>query len=99
MDVFRFEESLEQTAPPAGVSPALEALWHERRGNWDRAHTIAQDIAGADGAWVHAYLHRREGDQSNAAYWYDRAGKPVQRGSLDDEWRAIVEALLTSPEG
>ena len=89
-----FEASLRGSAPPAGVPGALEALWYERRGDWDRAHEIAQDIAGSDGSWVHAYLHRREGDLSNAAYWYRQAGKPVARGNLDDEWRAIVEALL-----
>ena len=96
MDVDRsiFEESVKQTAPPAGITPALEALWHERRGDWDKAHRIAQDIAGPEGAWVHAYLHRREGDQANAAYWYERAAQPVASGSLDDEWRSIVEALL-----
>ena len=94
MDVATFEESLAKTAPPDGVSEALQALWHERRGNWERAHEIAQEIASPDGSWVHAYLHRREGDQSNASYWYRRAGKPVMRGNLDEEWRAIVEALL-----
>jgi hypothetical protein len=95
VDLADFEESLQGSAPPAGVSGTLEALWHERRGNWDRAHEIAQDIAGTDGSWVHAYLHRREGDLSNAAYWYRQARKPVARGNLDDEWRGIVEALLT----
>jgi len=89
-----FEASLRASAPPASVHGALEALWHERRGDWDRAHEIAQDIAGADGSWVHAYLHRREGDESNAAYWYRRAGKPIARGSLDEEWRAIVDTFL-----
>jgi hypothetical protein len=90
-----FEESLTHAAPPQGLSEALQALWHERRGDWDRAHQIAQEIGGPDGAWVHAYLHRREGDESNAAYWYRHAGKPLTRGNLDEEWRAIVEALLT----
>ena len=94
VDLADFEASIQGAAPPAGVHGALEALWHERRGDWDRAHEIAQDIAGTDGSWVHAYLHRREGDQSNAAYWYRQAGKPIARGTLDDEWRAIVEALL-----
>jgi hypothetical protein len=94
MNIDAFEESLVQPAPPAGLSPAVEALWHERHGDWDRAHKIAQDISGPEGAWVHAYLHRREGDESNAAYWYAQAGKPVVRGSLDDEWRAMAEALL-----
>jgi hypothetical protein len=94
VDASSFEESLTAAAPPAGLPRALEALWHERRGNWDRAHQIAQEIAGPDGAWVHAYLHRREGDQSNAEYWYGQASKPAARDSLDDEWRAIVSALL-----
>ena len=94
MDLAQFEESLQSATPPEGAPPLLEALWHERRGNWDRAHEIAQDIAGSDGSWVHAYLHRREGDQSNAAYWYRRAGKPVARGDLDEEWRAVVDTLL-----
>jgi hypothetical protein len=94
VNLAEFEASLHASAPPAGVHGALEALWHERRGDWDRAHEIAQDIAGTDGSWVHAYLHRREGDQSNAAYWYRRAGKPVMRGDLDDEWREIVESFL-----
>jgi hypothetical protein len=94
VNLAEFEASLRRTSPPADVRGALAALWHERRGDWDRAHEIAQDIAGADGSWVHAYLHRREGDQSNAAYWYRQAGKPVARGSLDDEWRAIVGTFL-----
>jgi hypothetical protein len=89
-----FEESLNGPAPPAGLSPALEALWHERRGDWERAHEITQDIDSREAAWVHAYLHRREGDQPNAAYWYRHAARPVRHGSLDQEWRDIVEALL-----
>jgi hypothetical protein len=94
MNIDAFEESLVQPTPPAGLSPAVEALWHARHGDWDRAHKIAQDIPGPEGAWVHAYLHRREGDESNAAYWYGQAGKPVSQGSLDDEWRAMVQTLL-----
>ena len=94
MDLRSFEQSLTHTTPPAGLSPLLEALWHERRGAWERAHDIAQDIAGSDAAWVHAYLHRREDDRSNAAYWYRQAARPVMRGDLDDEWRSIVAALL-----
>lgn len=90
-----FEESLTGTTPPAGLAPAVRALWHERRGDWDQAHAIAQDDAGRDGAWVHAYLHRREGDRSNAAYWYRQAGRPVAHGNLDEEWQAIVRTLLS----
>jgi hypothetical protein len=94
VNLAEFEASLRGSTPPDGVHGALAALWHERRGDWDRAHEIAQDISGADGSWVHAYLHRREGEQSNAAYWYRRAGKPIARGSLNDEWREIVGSLL-----
>jgi hypothetical protein len=94
MDLAAFERSLAATAPPANLPPLPKALWHERKGDWHLAHEIAQDIDTPEAAWVHAYLHRREGDQSNAAYWYRQAGKPVHRGDLDEEWRAIVSALL-----
>ena len=71
------------------------ALWHDGKGDWNRAHEVAQDVEDEAGAWVHAYLHRKEGDESNAAYWYRRATRPVERGSLDAEWKQIVEALLS----
>ena len=89
-----FEASLGDPAPPPGLTPALQALWHERRGSWERAHEIAQNHDDDACAWVHAYLHRREGDLSNAAYWYRRAGRPAARGDLDREWRDMVRALL-----
>lgn len=82
----------QSNAPPVG--DALRALWHDRRGDWEAAHTIAQDIHDETGSWIHAYLHRKEGDRSNAAYWYRRAGKPVASGPLDAEWTTIVAALL-----
>jgi hypothetical protein len=94
MDVVAFERTLTEGAPPGGVSVLLKALWHERKGDWTRAHEIAQDIDTPEAAWVHAYLHRREGDTSNAGYWYRQAGKPVNRRDMDEEWRAIVAALL-----
>ena len=94
MDVATFERSLTQPAAPGGLPPLLEALWYDRRGDWNRAHDITQDLSGNDAAWVHAYLHRREGDLSNAAYWYRQAGRPVCHAALEDEWRVIVEALL-----
>lgn len=81
-------------ADPGSFSGALRALWHDGHGNWEQAHTVAQDVDGPDGAWVHAYLHRKEGDAGNAAYWYRRAGQPVARGELTLEWEAMVEALL-----
>jgi hypothetical protein len=94
MTLADFKATLSAPALPAGLSPALAALWHDARGDWDAAHGVAQDIESPDGAWIHAYLHRKEGDASNAAYWYKRAGKPVSSASLDAEWNAIATALL-----
>jgi hypothetical protein len=78
----------------SGAAPLLRALWHEARGRWDEAHRIAQDVDTADGAWVHAYLHRREGDLGNARYWYRRADRPEATDALDAEWTRIAETLL-----
>jgi hypothetical protein len=94
MDLEAFRRSLSDAAPPAGVATALEALWHDAHGDFDRAHDLAQNDEGGDGDWVHAYLHRKEGDAGNAAYWYRRAGKPVCRETLEAEWEAIARALL-----
>jgi hypothetical protein len=79
--------------PPDGLAPALEALWWVAKGEWDRAHALVQDDEGRDAAWVHAHLHRVEGDLPNAAYWYRRAGRPLETGPLDAEWDAIAAAL------
>jgi len=86
--------SVAQPAPPPGLKPLLEALWWEAKGDWERAHQIAQAIGSPEAARVHAYLHRREGDTANAAYWYRRAGCPESRQSLDQEWHEIASALL-----
>ena len=94
MTLEQLDASLTQPVPPEGLSSLLRALWYERRGDWDQAHKIAQEIHDADGAWIHAYLHRREGDLANAAYWYRVAGRPVESGDMDAEWRAIVTELL-----
>ena len=85
-----------ETAPPSGISPAVEAMWLAKAGRWDAAHDLCQDIEGAAGAWIHAWLHREEGDFSNAAYWYARAGKPVPAAavSLEEEWLQIAGTLL-----
>ncbi|MEX2271787.1 MAG: hypothetical protein WD690_09965 [Vicinamibacterales bacterium] len=93
MTLDAFRATLSKAAPPA-VNPALTALWWDGKGDWTRAHETAQDIDDETGAWVHAYLHRKEGDESNAAYWYRRAKKPVAQDSLESEWARIVEALL-----
>jgi len=92
-----FQATLADANPP-DVSLLLVSLWHDARGNWEKAHNIAQDVDDEDGSWVHAYLHRKEGDLGNAGYWYRRASRPVASGSLNVEWNAIVDALLaTSP--
>lgn len=89
-----FKASLAAETPPAGLSLALEALWWQGKGDWERAHDVAQDGHDADCSWVHAHLHRVEGDLGNAAYWYARARRPVERGPLDKEWQAISSTLL-----
>ena len=95
MTLEEFRESLSRSPkPPPGLKPLLEALWHDALGDWDRAHTLAQEVETKDGAWVHAYLHRKEGDLDNAGYWYRRASRDRFTGNLDDEWTSIVTALL-----
>ena len=89
-----FQQSLTATEQPAGLTLALAGLWWDAKGDWTRAHESAQQDEGRDGSWVHAYLHRKEGDQGNAAYWYSRADKPVCREPLDVEWLGIARALL-----
>ncbi len=88
-----FRDSLNGTAPPE-LAPPLRALWWDGKGDWDRAHEAAQEDGGKDGAWVHAYLHRKEGDQPNARYWYSRAGRAMPSVSLDEEWADLVQSLL-----
>jgi hypothetical protein len=92
MTIDEFRASLSAADPPA-VSAALRALWHDARGDWNAAHAVAQAIEGPTGARVHAYLHRKEGDLANAAYWYDRARQPVATDPLPAEWERIVTAL------
>ncbi len=94
MDFDTFKESLAAHDPPTYLGLALEALWHVAKGDWDTAHERAQKQEDRDGSWVHAHLHRQEGDPVNAAYWYRRAGKPVASGPLEEEWEMIVRALL-----
>ena len=90
-----FRDSLSGAAPPEGLAPALVALWHAARDEWDRAHEVVQDHEGeADCDWVHAHLHRVEGDTANAGYWYHRARQPVASGDLAAEREAIAAALL-----
>ena len=97
MTFSEFKDTTKKAEPPAGLAPALLAMWHDARGNWDAAHNTAQDIPDPTGAWIHAYLHRKEGDLANAAYWYRRADQPVARDSLDAEWERIAESLVAGP--
>ncbi len=94
MTLQEFRETLSNPAPPEQLSAALAGLWWDAKGDWARAHESAQQDEGPAGAWVHAYLHRKEGDHSNASYWYGRAGKRDVHVSLDEEWEEIAEALL-----
>jgi len=96
MDLLQFTATLNADAPPAGSSKVLEALWYAGKDDWTVAHTIAQDIESKEGYWVHAYLHRQEGDLGNANYWYRLAGKAMPSNSLEKEWEEIVTALLPS---
>ena len=88
-----FRASLASAKPPDGLPAPLAALWHAERGDWDQAHRIVMDAKGAGAAWVHAYLHRQEGDLDNARYWYGRAGRAEARGPLAEEARDIAQVL------
>ncbi|MEO6001625.1 MAG: hypothetical protein ABIZ04_16855 [Opitutus sp.] len=87
------------SAPPDHLTPALRALWHDARGDWAVAHELAQEDDGKSGAWVHAYLHRKEGDASNAGYWYAKArrSRPSDDTTLRAEWEQIARELLGDP--
>jgi hypothetical protein len=99
MDLQAFRESLAKPQPPAGLSPALQALWWDAKGDWDKAHERAQERDDAAGMRVHAYLHRKEGDQSNAGYWYRRCGVAPATSTLDEEWQELARALLAQSGG
>jgi hypothetical protein len=95
MTFDEFESSLNDDDPPAGLSPYLTALWQDKRGDWDAAHKIVQDISTQTASRLHAYLHRKEGDESNARYWYGQANESFPTGqTLDEEWRELVARLL-----
>ena len=94
MKFENFKSSLSGASAPPDLSPGLQALWYDGKGDWNQAHNIAQDVHTSDGSWIHAYLHRKEGDLGNAAYWYHRANQPVCKTSLQEEWEAIARALL-----
>jgi hypothetical protein len=94
VNMAEFKSSLSGAAPAPQLDAPLAALWWAAKDGWDHAHKLVQDEATADAAWVHAYLHRVEGDLGNAGYWYRQAGKPVAKDSLESEWERITAALL-----
>lgn len=89
-----FLSSLTSDEAPAELRVPLQALWHAAKRDWEHAHRLVQDESSAEAAWVHAYLHRQEGDVGNADYWYARAGRPRPEWSLEEEWEAISRELL-----
>ena len=94
MQLVDFIQSIKEDTPPKGLSEPLQAMWHARKGDWETAHNIAQSIGTELGSWIHAYLHRVEGDLSNADYWYKRAGKLPHSGSTEAEADDIVNSIL-----
>jgi hypothetical protein len=97
MNYDEFLLSLKKSKPPE-VSSYLEALWYDKKDNWGKAHAIAQDIHNRDGSWIHGYLHRIEGDEWNARYWYSKAKKEMPGNSIEEEWELLVRHFLKKNE-
>jgi hypothetical protein len=97
MDLTQFRETVTQDAPPEGISFALQTLWWDAKGDWNRAHQCAQQDEAKTGSAVHAYLHRKEGDMRNAGGWYSRAGREPPTVSLEEEWQSLAEEMLGLP--
>ena len=89
-----FQQSIRATTPPQNISVYLLAMWYDANSDWDKAHAMVNNLDDATACWVHAYLHRKEGDTGNANYWYSKAAKKMPLGSLQEEWKIIVKALL-----
>jgi hypothetical protein len=96
MTLQEFKSTLGQSTPPHHLSALLQSLWYDARGDWESAHNLAQDVSSDDGSWVHAYLHRKEGDAANASYWYHRAKRKMPAYPLDKEWEEITAYFLGS---
>ena len=96
MDIAAFTKTLSETHPPVSLPVHLTALWFDAKGDWNAAHDLINDLEDKQSAWVHAYLHRKEGDIGNAGYWYRRAGKKASVASLQEEWEELVKAFLNS---
>lgn len=98
MKFEQFKASMSDQLPPAGIPSSLAALWYAGKGDWEQAHAIAQDLPTREGSWVHAYLHRVEGDEWNANYWYNRADRKMPALPPEQEWEQIVKTMLPSGE-
>ncbi|MBR9998958.1 MAG: hypothetical protein KFF73_08305 [Cyclobacteriaceae bacterium] len=98
MNYDEFIDSLKKKDPPE-ISDCLRALWHEKNNHWEKAHSIAQDIHDPDGSWIHAHLHRVEGDEWNAQYWYAKADRKKPDIPVDEEWKTLLEYFLSKPDG
>jgi hypothetical protein len=94
MKFEEFQKSLSASSPPGNLSGYLQSLWHDAKGDWNSSHEIIQNIEDKTAAWIHAYLHRKEGDIGNADYWYRRADRRRPGVTLNEEWESIVKALL-----
>ncbi|MET0635702.1 MAG: hypothetical protein ABWZ25_06720 [Chitinophagaceae bacterium] len=94
MEVKEFSESLRNSQPGPELSTHLQALWYDAKGDWEKSHELIQDLSDPGSARIHAYLHRKEGDEGNAFYWYRRAGVQPFNGSLQEEWDSILREFL-----
>jgi len=95
MTFTEFKSSLIGSSAPQGLPVELEALWYDGKGDWNKSHEVIQDVNSKNAAWIHAYLHRKEGDLGNAQYWYSRANKAMPKMSIEEEWQTLVEYFLS----
>jgi len=96
MTIKEFMNTVRERALPPEISDNLKALWFDAAGDWHKAHEIVQETSGFEGDWIHAYLHRKEGDLGNASYWYSRVGKSRPTTSLEEEWKELANYLLNT---
>ncbi|TMM56898.1 hypothetical protein FEE95_10395 [Maribacter algarum] len=96
MNYQEFKKLLTEELPPKNWAGPLKALWYDAKGDWDTAHKIVDGMNNTTAKWIHAYLHRKEGDDWNAGYWYRQAGKKIPKSSLEEEHRELVEYILNN---
>ena len=94
MQFDEFNKSIAAAAPPENLNQYALALWYDAKGHWEKAHAIVQDMQDSTGARIHGYLHRKEGDSGNAAYWYTRAGRQMPTNTLHKEWEEIAKTVI-----